>query len=100
MSPAAEAVLAALTETEEPVRAKRLAAVVGVPWRQVVDAVRECRLAGHYVAATPGGYKLAETRAERTRTRAQLVGKLVGLREVIDALDAAHPEVVQLSLEV
>jgi len=96
MSPQAQAVLAVLEAEHAPVRSKAIASVTGIPWRQVIDAVRELRRAGHLIGAAPaGGYYLIRTEAEARQTRAQLVARLRGIRETIDALDAAHPQLAQ-----
>jgi len=95
----AHAVLAVLGIERGPVRSKVIARKTDIPWRQVIDAVRELRRAGHLIGAAPGGgYYLIRTEAEARQTRAQLVARLRGIRETIDALDAAYPQLAQPQL--
>lgn len=96
MTHEAEAVLALLQSETTPVRSKIIGAVVGIPWRQVVDAMRELRRAGHLIGTAPaGGYYIMRSEADARQTRAQLVERLRGLRETIDAIDAQYPALAQ-----
>jgi len=92
----AHAVLAVLRIERGPVRSKVIARKTDIPWRQVIDAVRELRRHGYLIgAASEGGYYIIRTEAQARQTRAQLVARLRGILETIDALDAAHPQLAQ-----
>lgn len=99
MTSEATAVLRVLRATDGPMRSKRIARIVGIAWRQVIDAVRELRTKhGILVAGSNVGLWLITNEADARATRGRLIGKLRGIAEVVRAIDVRYPELVQARL--